>query len=58
METKKAIQKNQGNKRYLFWMRIEIDTEPINKKKGRRPKLTKLEMKKFDIIKIPKTFIK
>jgi hypothetical protein len=33
METKKAIQKNQGNKGYLFWMRIEIDSEPNNNKK-------------------------
>jgi hypothetical protein len=33
METKKAIQKNQGTKRCLVWMRIEIDTEPNNKKK-------------------------
>jgi hypothetical protein len=36
METKKAIQKNQGNKRHLLWMRIEIDTEPNNNKKGEK----------------------
>jgi hypothetical protein len=35
-KVEKQYKKNQGNKRYLFWMRIEIDAEPNNNKKGEK----------------------